>query len=275
MWKLFGNKKRRRSPLNWRYVLYIALVAVGFLLIIAATQEILTWEGEDSDARDEYENLRTMFPIITEKPSPTAASPSGENPTLNDPDSESPSDHAPDPHEEQRLLSIAALTEINPDFIGWITIWDVLDYPVVRGSNNSRYLYETFAGQRNSSGVLFMDYRIRRGFDEHVCIIYGHNMRDDSMFTPLRQYTNRGFMAENPYIAIANTAGDVMVYRVFATKLTDAWDEAYTIGVSDSARASEVFPNVPADASRFLLLSTCTRSRDDDERILVYAASVG
>ena len=117
-----------------------------------------------------------------------------------------------------------------------------------------------------------MDYRNREGFDSYVTILFGHRTRDRTMFSPLVNYLDKSFLQENPLITITTRDGDELTYTIFAAKLTDAWDRAYEISFSDSSRAASVFPNAPADASRFLLLSTCTPSSDREERIIVYAA---
>ena len=117
-----------------------------------------------------------------------------------------------------------------------------------------------------------MDYRHARGFDEQVVILYGHRTRDGSMFTALERYLDADYLRRNPNISITTRDGSRLTYTVFAAKVTDAWDAAYNVGVYDTGRASEVFPNVPQNANRFLLLSTCTRGNNDEERLLVFAA---
>jgi SrtB family sortase len=128
-------------------------------------------------------------------------------------------------------------------------------------------------GSHNSAGAIFMDYRNTNNFDEHVSILYGHYTRDGSMFTALSRYLDAAFLQQNPNVTVTTRDGRSMTFRIFAAKLTDAWDIAYTVALRDPARAAEEFPNAPAEASRFMLLSTCTRSADDNERILVFAAA--
>jgi len=213
---------------------------------------------EDAVARDEYEQLRESFPEIAGEHTPIPEEPEEE-----------------DDEFDLRNLSLDELAAINGDFVGWINANNnSIDYPVVRGRDNVRYINTTFFGSRNTAGTIFMDYRHTRGFDEHVTILYGHYTRDGSMFSSLINYLNETHRRNNPNITITTRDGRKLTYRVFAARMTNAWDEAYSIGINDSARAAEVFPNVPANASRFLLLSTCTRSADEDERILVFAALV-
>ena len=169
--------------------------------------------------------------------------------------------------------TITDLAELNPDYIGWITIEGVVDYPVVRGHDNSRYLYRTYTGQRNSSGTIFMDYRNTQGFFETVCILYGHNMRDGSMFAPLKKYIDPSFLAANSEITVTTSAGELLTYRIFAVKQTDVWDNIYDLGFTDATMATNALNDAPEGMGNFLLLSTCTNSAEKDDRLLVYAAA--
>ena len=257
------GKKRVR-----KYIPHICIVTVFVLLIAWGLYTIFVVRIEENAARSEYDHLRELFASTPEPPEPLE--PPVNIPDNNDedipeiePDEDIPVEYNPD------LLGL--LAEINPDFIGWISIENVIDYPIVRGRDNNRYIHTTFSGERNRAGAIFMDYRNRNGFDDRVAILFGHRMRDGSMFSPLLNYQNRSFLQENPLITITTRDGDILTYRIFATRLTDAWDTAYNIGFTNSAGAAATFPNVPSGASRFLLMSTCTASSDDDERFIVFA----
>jgi len=168
---------------------------------------------------------------------------------------------------------LAGLAEINRDFIGWIMIGDFIDYPVVRGRDNDRYLETTFSGQNNISGAIFMDHANTRGFDETVAVLYGHNMRNGTMFAPLHRYRDRTYLAENPNILILTAKGELLLYRIFAARITDVENRDADLGISNGSTASGVFRNAPAGTNRFLVLSTCT-SVDDNERLRIYAALI-
>ena len=262
--KLFSSKGKKNT-INRKHVLYGLLIVTGIVLTTIALRIVLGEVVEDAAARTEYENLRESFPEIAGEQTPSVYDEIDEN---------LPED-IPEDIEELRDMSLDELAAINRDFVGWINAnSNLIDYPVVRGSDNNRYINTTFHGSRNSAGTIFMDYRHSSGFDEQVTVLYGHFTRDGSMFSSLLSFLNDGHMRSNPNITITTRNGGTLTYRVFAAKMTDAWDEAYAVGIHDSARASDVFPNAPAGASRFLLLSTCTRSPDPDERILVFAALV-
>jgi len=276
------DRDRDRDTSGWsmrslthKHYIYGSMIVLGAILITVALRTILGGLNEDAAARLEYEQLRAYSPA-TPIPATPANTPAPDENGRNDDvvieEDEEETDEADAEYFDLQLLSFDELAALNRDFIGWIHVSNQIDYPVVRGSDNSKYINTTFLGNRNTAGTIFMDYRNTNNFDEQVSIIYGHNTRDGSMFSPIANYLNPDFHRNNPNIVITTRDGKYLTYRVFAAKLTDAWDAAYTVGATGGAGASEIFPNAPENASRFLLLSTCTRNSNDDERILVYAA---
>ena len=91
----------------------------------------------------------------------------------------------------------------NPDYACWIYIpGTIISYPVTwREADNAFYLTHGFDGEKASCGSLFAD-GAYEPFSEHVTVIHGHNMRDGSMFGSLKQYLNRDFLQEFPYIYV-------------------------------------------------------------------------
>ena len=285
MRKLFGNSGKKKctpkkehpekkkdpgkkaTQLDRRYIPYICLLAAGAFFITAGLREIIVGQRETAAARTEYDQLFEDFTEITNQQTPIPYIEIEELPVEEEEEEKEEED------EEPGYPSLEELARMNADFVGWISVRDLIEYPVVRASDNNKYVNLTFTGQKNTAGAIFMDYRHTNGFNEKVCILYGHHTWDGTMFAPIAKYLDSSFMQRNPTITITTPDGKYMTYRIFAAKLTNAWDEAYAVGTSDTSRAAEVFPNAPTNASRFLLLSTCTRSRDKDERILVYAAA--
>ena len=246
------------------HYIYGSLMIVGAILVTVALRVILGGVLEDVDARTEYEQLRESFPALaTQSPSPEYEA--GE-------EYERPVEEEEEDDWDLRNLSLDELNALNNDFVGWITAGPSIDYPVVQGRDNDKYINTTFLGHRNTAGAIFMDYRNTDRFDEQVCILYGHNTRDGSMFSALVRFLDQRYLQENPIITITTRDGRRVAYRVFSARLTDAWDIAYTIGINDAARASEEFSGAPENINHFLMLSTCTRNSNDDERVLVFAA---
>lgn len=92
---------------------------------------------------------------------------------------------------EQGFLQVDfnKLEEINPDVIAWIEIPGLeISYPVVQGRDNDYYLHHLITGENHKSGSIFMDFHNQEDLSDRNSIIYGHNMKDGSMFGTLDQY---------------------------------------------------------------------------------------
>ena len=92
-----------------------------------------------------------------------------------------------------------------------------MEYPVLRATNNSFYLNHSFDKSKNSAGWIFADYRNKfDGTDKNI-IIYGHNMRDDSMFGSLKNILNSAWYdnEENTNITLY-TENEKSIYKVFS-----------------------------------------------------------
>lgn len=122
----------------------------------------------------------------------------------------------------------SSLTEVNPDYIGWLQIpGTAVDYPVVCGQDNTKYLDTTFEGAANPAGAIFMDCVATSGFDSSHTILYGHNIRDGSMFGGLHRYLEAAYMAQNPIIIVTTPDGSLLTYTILKAYMTDVEDRAY------------------------------------------------
>ena len=265
----------RSTPGVIRYrIVVAALITVGVSLIGVASYFLVTWQLENKAARSEYEQLSEQYPVSsylismaddTDDPdSETSASSSG-------PTAPGIGVRMPGQSEDGEQNPIEGLLALNPDFVGWITIEDVIDYPVVRGRNNSHYLYRTFTGQANAAGSIFMDYRHTSEFKEPVCVLYGHNMSDGSMFASLHKYRDPAYLAEHPVITVITSEAEVLTYQIYAVRIT-ATGNAFHAFEYQSVSTVARYSRAPEGTDRILILSTCTRHRDPNERLQVFAA---
>ncbi len=125
------------------------------------------------------------------------------------------------------------LEGINEDYECWLYAPSTpIDYPVVQCGNNSYYLTRMFNRQSNPAGTLFMDYRNLPDFQDPNTLIYGHHMRDSTMFHSLTDYETEGFFEAHPFMAIVD-ADEIYVVEVFAGYVTDGSDHCYDIAISD------------------------------------------
>ena len=95
------------------------------------------------------------------------------------------------------------LKKINGDIVAWIKIPGTkINYPVVQAKNNEDYLHKTFSGKYNSSGCIFLDSGCKNDFSSDNSIIYGHHMRNGSMFAALVKYKERSFWKKHQEILL-------------------------------------------------------------------------
>ena len=155
----------------------------------------------------------------------------------------------------EKKRNLKELLKQNSDCIGWIYIpGTVVNYPVMHTpANPQKYLRRDFYGNYSQSGVPFLDARC--DLVSTNLIIYGHNMRNGTMFSELKNYVNADFRYAHPIIEF-ETADRVHRFTVTNVKITDTADKKY----------NEIY----SENGRFLTLSTCYGNRKSD-RILVTA----
>ena len=96
-------------------------------------------------------------------------------------------------------VDFESLLKENPDVAGWIYCPDtVVDYPVMHGEDNDLYLHHLVNKEYNFAGCIFEDYRNTRGQKDPATILYGHHMKDGSMFAMLHKYTEQEYYDEHP-----------------------------------------------------------------------------
>jgi|GEM_PF-3113780 len=166
----------------------------------------------------------------------------------------------------------------NSDFVGWITIGELsISEAVVRGEDNQEYLRADIDGNYRKAGTVFMDYRnIGNEFDAHM-ILYGHNLKNDQMFGPLRQYLD-GIMEELPIIEYESLYGKEQ-YQVFSVYRIQADDYQYQL-VNDKEYLQNLLDlsqiqvdYQPQAGVKILTLSTCSYE-EKNERFVVHASRI-
>ena len=178
---------------------------------------------------------------------------------------------------------LAPVKEANPDTVGWIRIpGTVVDYAVVQAADNEEYLHKGFFGEANAAGTIFMDYRNQMGQPLQNWIIYGHRMKDDSMFGELGEYLNYGFYQQHPSFTFFTEDGaiDCEVFSVYrCTTEVDYCQPAFASGeemlqyVQACKDRSEykVVLDVTAEDT-IITLSTCDYDLDPTEgRLVIHA----
>lgn len=165
--------------------------------------------------------------------------------------------------------AVAALREENPDMIGWIA-FDNLDisYPVMQGSDNDYYLHHTFSGEKNSAGSIFADAINHPDFTDSHTFLYGHNMRNRTMFGSLRNYKDPSFYIGNEYFTVY-TGEKVLRYQIFSYYDVSENSDVYTVWYTPDETFEKAVGKMKSNAyydtgvevsaeDRIVTLSTCS-----------------
>lgn len=154
--------------------------------------------------------------------------------------------------------NIQALIAENADCIGWLSIDGTnISYPVMHTpSEPQKYLRRNFYGKYSQSGVPFLDGRC--DLQSSNLIIYGHNMRNGTMFSDLKRYVDRDFLNAHRTVKFETVDGvqTFTVAEVLKTNTSDAW-----------------YDRIAAEDGRQLILSTCYGSGKDGRLLIIAAES--
>ena len=169
--------------------------------------------------------------------------------------------------------------EINPDVVGWLTIPGThIDYPFVRASDNDFYVRRDIYGNNATAGTIFTDWRCAEDLSDFNLILYGHNMRNKSMFGDLQQYSDPWFF-DNALNGTMFLQYGTYTLEVFAFMVISADDEIiYNPGINSEVFFNYVMENArnysePVSRDRVVTLSTCGYEFED-ARIVAIATLV-
>lgn len=119
---------------------------------------------------------------------------------------------------EKYIVDFKKLKSENSDVVAYIKVNNTnIEYPIVKTSNNNFYLNHSFDKSKNSRGWIFADYKNKFDNTDKNIVIYGHNMRNESMFGSLKNILNEEWYnnAENNNITFLTEKGNY-IYKVFS-----------------------------------------------------------
>ena len=187
-----------------------------------------------------------------------------------------------DPVERETFVNqgILDLQEKYPDAIGWLTIPHTgIDYPFVQTTDNSYYLHKDIDGKSAVAGTLFMDYQSHSDFSDFNTIIYGHHMKNETMFGPLLRFNNQDFFDTNRtgtiFLADKTFRIDFFAYLIVSVDDLTVYDSptdnraiaASLDYIRENARYYRDINVVPGD--HIITLSTCAYEFQDARMLLI------
>ena len=195
--------------------------------------------------------------------------------------------------EEEKAVTFESLRASNKDFKAWLAVPGAnISLPVVQTTNNDKYLNTGFNGKWLSGGTVFIDYLNKSPFSDMNTVLYGHNMRDGSMFGLIKNYKNINTFKKNPLIYVY-TENETYVYKIYSVFLSSAVktdDNGYVFGYNFINLSSEEnfasfmqelklrsYYDTGVDyqvGDKLLTLSTCDRTVMRNGRLVVVARLV-
>ena len=185
----------------------------------------------------------------------------------------------PDSTDGQGLTDLRAKY---PDAVGWLTVPDTgIDYPFVWYGDNDHYLRRDLNGEHATAGTLFMDFRCKRDFSSGNTIIYGHNMKNGSMFGTLKSFADKAFFDGAPTGTICLPHRTITL-EFFAYLIVKSNDPEIYSADPDGACLDYIRQNARqyrdigvTAGDRIVTLSTCSREFDDARGVLVARVGAG
>ena len=171
-----------------------------------------------------------------------------------------------------------------PESVGWL--WfedDLISQPIMQSEDNSKYSQKDYQGADSNTGAIFMDYRSSADFNDSNTIIYGHNMRDRSMFGAFKYYKeNLAFLEDHKYFQIITPQGTKR-YEIFAFMDVPKNSYIYDVIGQNPSNMREFLDTIeyktyidtgiePTVDEKIITLSTCTQS--DDLFFVMFAVEV-
>ena len=267
----------------------------GILLAVTIACLVLLGQAYYSSfrQRQQAKALKEMREMIEPEPLEIAQESAGlENGSVPQETSEPAEELTTEPEElsPPLLEKYAALYEENHDLIGWLSIEGmVIDYPVMKCEDDEYYLHHDFYGNDSKYGCLYVRGVADVDTPGTNFIIYGHNMKDGSMFGDLDLYRRESFCREHPTISF-DTLYEERTYEVLAVFRSQVYhfgEDAFKYYQFYEAQTQEEFAyfyenikelalydtGVTAEfGDTFLTLSTCAYHVEDGRFVVVAKA---
>ena len=257
-----NNTKKKKVKLDWGKLVPAIIIVIGAVVFIVSAVMLITIQARYKKGNDTYEDVANeVFETETDDSGKTVP--------------------------EKFVWNFDKLLAINPDAKGYLRqqgeLKNRVDYPVVQGRDNSYYLKHLIDGTANNSGTLFIDARIKDGFEAQNCIIYGHNMHNEAMFGCLSDYEDENFFKIHPAFDVY-IGEDHYLYNIFARGVVSTSSFAYQYEFSGTSDFMNFISNALAlndfntgydisdfnEDSKILTLSTCLDVYDEEYRFVVF-----
>ena len=272
-------------------ILYWGTISLLILIIIACAGLIgmkLVTDAQDKELYSELQELRNTVPRPSMNLEPiTSSDPAATNDEAEQPDTTPPT--VTPNIDDTVLFQYQPLYEINRDMVGWIQIdGTAIDYPVVQSPyENNFYLRRNFYKESATCGTIYVREACNVNLPSDNVTVYGHNMRNGTMFADLHKYEKKSFWEEHRYVKF-DTLNEYRTYEVFAVfKTTADLTKGFSYHIYDTFATEKAFNEyvstcknlslrdfydtgiTPSYGEKLLTLSTCDKSINDGRLVVV------
>lgn len=185
---------------------------------------------------------------------------------------------------EQYADRFKSLLDVNQDVVGWVSIPDTqIDYPVVQADNNEFYLNHDLKNERSSHGTVFMDCRNDNDGNDYNTVLYGHHMKDGTMFGSLSAYKDRSFYTDHTFIEY-DSLEQPMKWQIFSVYVYRSGDDTLQIAFNNDEEYARYLDMIISRSiyktgvdvttdDRILTLITCSYEYNN-ARLVIHAKRV-
>ncbi len=166
-------------------------------------------------------------------------------------------------------VDFEALKQQNKDVVGWLYSKDTpINNPILQSNDNAYYLRKLITGEYNHAGSLFMDYRNDPKMQNYNTIIYGHNIKNETMFGSLQKYNNQDYYETHKLMYYFTPEQNYLI-RIFSASTESVNSKIYTLGnlaqsiIDNAIKKSNFTSDVTVtENDKIITLSTCSYDYD-------------
>ena len=246
--------RRKKNKKYTKVILNIIIYMILFFLLIYSGAKIFKWYKDKTNNNQIAEQIKNTVIFEEEKE--------------NEDEEE---------NKEEYTVDFNKLKEQNNETIAWIKVNNTnVEYPVVKTTNNSFYLNHSFDKSKNLAGWIFADCKNKFDNTDKNIVIYGHNMRDGSMFGSMKNILNSDWYEneENTNITLF-TENEKCIYKVFSVYKIENEDYYIKTEFSNDSEFEKFIETLKIDISKedsILTLSTC--ANNNKYRVVLHAKKI-
>ena len=269
-----GKDKKNRNHVQDRIMIGIQMILIFVMLVLI--WKIGNYMIDDIRGRNFTRNLEQEVMNKEEKTEIELSSREQEVEEVGERESEKA-------REQEEEISVTidfdSLHEISQDAVAWLYCPDTeINDAIAQADDNNYYLKRLLNGTHANCGTLFVDYRNSPDFSDEITLIYGHNMKNGTMFASLIDYRNPGYYEEHPVMYLFTPEKRYQL-ELIAGYTTDTNDILYEVPatvadresvLSHAEKVSSFISGVTAaPEDRLVILSTCSYAYDDARYVVI------